>query len=118
VTVDGEEQELDTAAESTDGRTMVPLRFMSEVLGSKVEWDNDAHSVRVIDAAYQAKVDAGEVTLDPWGREYSKNYDKKWIRLTDLEPTGVYDKLDVSRDGSRSFLETPRDWDYIGCPLY
>ena len=40
-------KELDTAAEFAEGRTMVPLRFVSEVLGSKVEWDNDAHAVKV-----------------------------------------------------------------------
>jgi len=89
VTVDGEEQVLDTAAEFTDGRTMVPLRFVSEVLGSKVEWDDAAHSVRVTDAAYQAKVDSGEATLDPWGREYSRTQDG-WVKLTDLNSAEFY----------------------------
>ncbi|WP_027084146.1 stalk domain-containing protein [Cohnella panacarvi] len=89
VTVDGQTQELDTAAEFQDGRTMVPLRFVSEVLGSNVEWDEPAHSVRVTDAEYQAKVDSGEVKLDPWGREY-KGEDYKYV-VTDLEADGFYE---------------------------
>lgn len=104
VTVDGEAQELDTAAEFEEGRTMVPLRFVSEVLGSKVEWDQGAHAVKVTDAAYQAKVDSGEVELDFWGREYSKTYDPYWMRLTDLEETGFYD-VDY-KSPNREYFET------------
>ncbi|MCD1259554.1 copper amine oxidase N-terminal domain-containing protein [Paenibacillus athensensis] len=104
VTVDGKATELDTAAEFTDGRTMVPLRFVSEVLASKVEWDDEAHSVKVTDAQYQAKIDAGEVALDPWGREYSKNWDADWMKLTDLEGTGFYEFYGTTQ--SRNFIET------------
>lgn len=82
---------------------MVPLRFVSEVFGSEIIWDEDAHSVRVTDAEYQAKVDAGQVYLDPWGREYSKTWDPKWMRLTDLEPTGFYDFYKLAN--SRKFIE-------------
>ncbi|MFB9278852.1 copper amine oxidase N-terminal domain-containing protein [Cohnella cellulosilytica] len=104
VSVDGEDRELDTAAEKYDGRTMVPLRFVSEVLGSGVEWDGAAHSVKVTDAKYQTKVDSGEVKLDPWGREYSKTQDNNWIRLTDLEGVGFY-KSFSSKSKSRVFIE-------------
>ncbi|GFN30970.1 copper amine oxidase N-terminal domain-containing protein [Paenibacillus xylaniclasticus] len=88
--VDGEAIMLDTTAEKYEGRTMVPLRFVSEVLNSEVKWDNKAHSVRVTDAEYQQKVDSGKVKLDPWGREYSKNWSAKWIKLSDLEETRFY----------------------------
>ncbi|MFC4302837.1 copper amine oxidase N-terminal domain-containing protein [Cohnella boryungensis] len=111
VTVDGAAEELDTAAEMYEGRTMVPLRFVSEVLDSKVEWDASAHSVKVTDAKYQAKVDTGEVKLDPWGREYSKTQDANWFRLTDLESVGFY-KLYSKKTTSRSFIEK-RNASYI-----
>ncbi|MBD0384906.1 copper amine oxidase N-terminal domain-containing protein [Paenibacillus sedimenti] len=111
ITVDGTKQELDTAAEFAEGRTMVPLRFVSEVLGSEVEWDNAAHAVKVTDAEYQAKVDAGTVKLDSWGREYSKTFDANWMKLTDLESTNFYTGF-KNWKGSRSYLETARDWDY------
>lgn len=36
---------LDKAAEIVEERTFVPLRFVMEALGSKVEWDQDTYSV-------------------------------------------------------------------------
>jgi hypothetical protein len=111
VTVDGAMEELDTAAEMYEGRTMVPLRFVSEVLDSKVEWDAGAHAVKVTDAKYQAKVDSGEVKLDPWGREYSKTQDDKWFRLTDLDKAGFYDLYKTSTS-SRKFIEPFLDGSY------
>ncbi|XID94312.1 copper amine oxidase N-terminal domain-containing protein [Paenibacillaceae bacterium WGS1546] len=115
VTVDGVQQELDTAAEMYEGRTMVPLRFVSEVLDSTVEWDSGAHAVKVTDANYQAKIDSGEVKLDPWGREYSKTKDAHWMRLTDLENTGFYDV--TYKSPNRTFFEsklmTPNGKEYV-----
>ncbi len=43
--VNGEEKTLDVPAEITDGRTFVPLRFVSENCGAKVEWDDSTKSV-------------------------------------------------------------------------
>ncbi|MFD0671918.1 copper amine oxidase N-terminal domain-containing protein [Cohnella sp. GCM10027633] len=111
VAVNGESVELDTAAEKFEGRTMVPLRFVSEVMESKVDWDEGAHAVKVTDAKYQAKVDAGEVKLDPWGREYSKKQDEYWMRLTDLETTGFYNVH--YKSSNRKFFET-RLYDDLG----
>ncbi|THF82258.1 copper amine oxidase N-terminal domain-containing protein [Cohnella fermenti] len=106
VSVDGVVSTLDTSAEIYDTRTMVPLRFVSEVLGSEVIWDQGAHSVRVTDAAYKAKVDSGEVELDPWGRELSQTQDTSWYRLTDLEPTNFYSFYSQYKT-SRTFI-TPK----------
>ena len=113
VAVDGKQIELDTAAEFTDGRTMVPLRFVSEVMESKVEWDDDAHAVKVTDAKYQAKVDAGEVTLDPWGREYSKTLDEHWLRLADLEQIKFYDFYGAKPSRSFTQINSPTAFKYI-----
>ena len=113
VSVNGQAVELDTQAELYEGRTMVPLRFVSEVLGSKVEWDNAAHSVRVTDVLYQNKVDAGQVVLDPWGREYSKNWDANWMKLTDLEGTSFYKEgLNAGKPNNRDYIGQSRDWDF------
>jgi len=46
-TVNGKAVVFDTKAESTNGRTMVPLRFVSEVLGAKVEWDQNTKTVNI-----------------------------------------------------------------------
>lgn len=45
--VNGEEKELDVAAEITDGRTFVPLRFVSENCGADVAWDDSTKSVYI-----------------------------------------------------------------------
>ena len=42
---------LDTAAALVGGRTMVPLRFVSECLGATVEWDQYARAVYIITEA-------------------------------------------------------------------
>ncbi len=52
-TVNGEAYELDQPAVLKDGRTLVPIRFVSESLGAKVGWDDKTQTVtidRVLDA--------------------------------------------------------------------
>ena len=44
-TINGEQQEIDTAPQILNGTTMVPLRFISTALGAKVLWDDAAHRV-------------------------------------------------------------------------
>lgn len=54
-TVDGKSVTIDAAAQLVNGRTMVPLRFVSEALGAKVEWQpgrvdiTDYASMKVVD---------------------------------------------------------------------
>ncbi|QGQ98813.1 copper amine oxidase N-terminal domain-containing protein [Paenibacillus psychroresistens] len=88
VTIDGASITLDTSAVLTEGRTMVPLRFVSEAMEATVVWDEPAHAVQVNDAAFTAKAEAGEVKLNPWGRQLATNPDpaiaKDWNTLNDL----------------------------------
>lgn len=54
ITINGVERLMDTAAVATNqGRTMVPLRFVSEALGQPVGWDGASHSVYIGDGAQQ-----------------------------------------------------------------
>ncbi|MBQ2940920.1 MAG: copper amine oxidase N-terminal domain-containing protein [Clostridia bacterium] len=39
--------ELDVAPFITDGRTLVPVRAISEALGAEVGWDNDTRTVTI-----------------------------------------------------------------------
>lgn len=48
--VNGEEKELDVPAKIVSDRTFVPLRFVVEALGEKVEWDNDNYRVVITTA--------------------------------------------------------------------
>ncbi|WP_458413265.1 stalk domain-containing protein [Schinkia sp. CFF1] len=43
-----EEVKLDTAPQMINGRTLVPLRFVSEALGADVEWNGAAKTVSII----------------------------------------------------------------------
>ena len=47
--VNGEDKVLDVAAEITNGRTMVPVRFFAENLNMNVEWDNYTKTVIIND---------------------------------------------------------------------
>lgn len=46
-TVSGAEKALAVPAQSLDGVTLVPLRFVSEALGAQVKWDGTARLVRI-----------------------------------------------------------------------
>jgi hypothetical protein len=90
VTVDGVAQTLNTSAIKVEGRVMVPLRFVSETLGTTVNWDQNAVMVNITSPSYQAKIDAGSVKLDAWGRELrASQTNSYWTTLTDT-PDWVY----------------------------
>jgi hypothetical protein len=60
--VNGKQLELDTQAVMTGGRTFVPLRFVSEVLGAEVKWEGKTATVLI-----QTK-EIPEADTDEWGR--------------------------------------------------
>lgn len=49
-TVDGQVRTLDAAAEIRAGRTFVPIRFVSEVLGARVQWEAATQQVIIMPA--------------------------------------------------------------------
>ncbi len=53
-TVNGEEKELPAAPETADGTAMIPIRFISEALGAKVDWDGETGRVTVTKMAAKA----------------------------------------------------------------
>lgn len=65
--IDGAEVTLDSAPVIVDSRTYVPVRFVSEALGEKVDWDGDTKTV-IIDSDYlkAVAVDKGlDVVISP-----------------------------------------------------
>lgn len=74
--VNGKEMVFDTKAIASGGRTFVPLRFVSEVLGAEVKWDSPTSTVFI-----STKEDAN-AKYDEWGRlirttnlpKYAKDY--------------------------------------------
>lgn len=53
--VNGAATSLDVPAQTVDGRTMVPARFVAESLGAQVEWDAANDQVKITTGAQPAK---------------------------------------------------------------
>ncbi|RXT03990.1 copper amine oxidase N-terminal domain-containing protein [Ammoniphilus sp. CFH 90114] len=64
-TVDGQEYTLDVPAKINKGRTVIPLRFLSESLKAKVLWEQETQTVVVIgDTAKEEVADTEETTVN------------------------------------------------------
>lgn len=82
ITVNGKRKEMDTEAKLLNGRTYVPLRFVSENMGITVNWNNDTK------------------TADIWGKKKQDNYF--------MENVLGY----VYKDDTYNFsLEFPKNWE-------
>lgn len=72
VLTDGSVKAMDVASYAENGRTMVPLRFFSEVLGYDVQWDNDYRMAYLLDRETMvAKLDDTLTVLNGWLAEYN-----------------------------------------------
>ncbi|MEN6348505.1 MAG: copper amine oxidase N-terminal domain-containing protein [Syntrophomonas sp.] len=63
VKVNGQAKTMDTVAVCTNGRTMVPVKFISEFLGAEVRW-HDASKAAHIFTEGQSKSEQDEIILD------------------------------------------------------
>ena len=52
VLLNGSSSQMDTAAILKNGRTLVPLRFISEYLGASVNWDSNNQTVNIYSKTY------------------------------------------------------------------
>ena len=59
-TVDGAEKTLDQSAVLKDGRTLVPLRFVSEAFGAEVGWDDPTQTVIITSKKEEPKEEPKE----------------------------------------------------------
>lgn len=72
-TINGESKTLDSAPVIVDGRTLVPVRFISEAIGANVDWDAatstavitlDGKTIKLPIGAAAADIDGASVELD------------------------------------------------------
>lgn len=63
-TVNGEQVVLDVPATEKDGRTLVPVRFVSETLGKKVKWIEASEQIIITDEKTLLKAGDIEYNLD------------------------------------------------------
>lgn len=61
-TVNGEAVEIDAPPYITNNRTMVPIRFISEFFGQKVEWDSETRTASIT----EDKSVVGDSNLERW----------------------------------------------------
>lgn len=59
VYVNGTAVEIDVPAEALNGRTVVPLRFIIENLGLKVQWDEETGTIEIEDPAQEPSQQEG-----------------------------------------------------------
>lgn len=79
--VNGEKKTLDCAAQIINGRTMVPLRFISEALGCKVNWNEDARSIKISSEMERKPLEIKSIkSIDDLETKelVDKNYATKW----------------------------------------
>ncbi|MBI2874809.1 MAG: trypsin-like peptidase domain-containing protein [Firmicutes bacterium] len=62
ILVDGREVATDIPPTIIDGRTMVPVRFVSEALGAEVQWDAGTRTVRIATPGSAAAVSASSTS--------------------------------------------------------
>lgn len=63
--VDGEATTLTVPAKSIDGRTMVPVRFISEALGNDVTWNSETQTVEIRTIPYIEELDYNSLNIKP-----------------------------------------------------
>lgn len=56
-------------AKEKNGRTLVPVRFIAENIGAKVDWDEEAQTVTIVKGKDRIKVTLGESKLTRNGKE-------------------------------------------------
>ncbi|MCC7230901.1 MAG: hypothetical protein IT203_10950 [Fimbriimonadaceae bacterium] len=103
-TVDGRILELDSPAQISRGRTMVPLRFLSESLGASVEWIAPTRTVEIstsrvinpsrtdpIPTRYEVAIDSGTVIPvkleDELSSQTARLGDRFWMSMRDVSGT-------------------------------
>ncbi|PRO66997.1 stalk domain-containing protein [Alkalicoccus urumqiensis] len=101
--INDEEYQLDQTPEVKEGRTYVPLRFVSEALGAEVRWDGEAGSVYVNNGPETER----EVT-QPEGENILSEQD---LQLLDWMPAMPGESVDETLVSSEQLdSQYPFDW--------
>lgn len=105
--VNDERRELVIAPRIVDGNTMVPLRFVSEASGKKVNWDGDT---RVIVVGEKSSA-SGTVTGDVYGTS-DMDGNSKFGKPIEVEPVKIPDQTIVKDNKSFGSVKGAITWQY------
>lgn len=92
-TIDDQTVEMDVAPYATEGRTLIPARYVAEFFGQKVDWDGNRRQVLIT----EDKSVAGDSNLEAWALPMGAMLSK--IRSENLKTFGP---------GPRNSLEVER----------
>ncbi|HHT01616.1 MAG TPA: AMIN domain-containing protein [Firmicutes bacterium] len=120
VLLNGESISLDVSARIISGRTLVPLRFVSEIFGAQVAWDGASRTVRVesyslVDMHWEEREGKSVLVLDVTGQVgcadelVPGNGDDPTRLVLHLQPARLdipFDILPTSFGTVRTFMES------------
>lgn len=105
--VNGKTINIEVPARIIDGRTLVPLRFVSEALGASVDWDNVTKTVK-IESKQDSQVISKEYKFKFEGSEWS------WKIEIEEELYQYFKNLDRARTSDYSvYVSNPYDDPFI-----
>lgn len=86
---------LDVAPQIINDRTMIPLRAISEALGTDVAWDGDKYEVRITTKNYDAE-DTNKLTLSLSADKTEVKADEELVLSAELKNLDLYPDMYVS----------------------
>ena len=101
IVVNGEYIESDSSSFIEDGRTMVPIRFITEALGYDVSWDEEHFQVTIEDEEHVLTFHIGDSVYILDGAEYEM----------DIAPTLVYSRTFLPIRFIAEAFNVKVDWD-------
>ena len=119
ITKDGKKSQLvlDVPARAIDGRTMVPIRAISEIFGSKVVWDKETSSI-LIDSASPKKTEttSPKITDTVPPKDTSNSNLEKTIQSLIKGHRTLYRGILISGNEKAS-IDTDYDLDMVKIPM-
>jgi len=80
IDVNGNRITMDVAPVIVDGRTLVPVRFVSEAFGANVEWDANTRTVYIFSEPPNIYIDGSEPSpwIEPDHVEWNEDWFNNW----------------------------------------
>lgn len=120
--VNGQRIIFDTAAEIVDGRTMVPLRFISETFGAKVVWDGRLKTVYITTTPQEPAPPPAMATFTLYFSDAQAQYlaaETRWISLTKPSMAElVFDGLLAGPQRADLYSTIPKGTRHMGLNVY